>query len=847
KYRYYDAANIERLKQIMVLRKMEIPIKDILRIYESEDMSTVVEAFVHRINEIDEEIGALAELKRIVNEFLQTMLDHGVTNISALPLLYDEMDKQLALIEERQPVTAEDLHAVSEKLAKPLDISMINLPAMRVISSYLNADPQATDPEGFSRFVQASGIVPGNHERFEFQTEAGDVMILRVPDDYTNKSDYLDYQFNGGLFAAAQIYLDEDLGERFRLLVKGFDENKYYQVDYENSRHAMLENLISPDDQRELVALLVPVKKRLADPALFAKPEEITDISVEEIEAQNPALWTVDVKLDQLTPINDPHYKVLKNGEIEVIGWILTRVLNTNVNAKLPFRVDMDFRVGEQSNPGLDDGSVRLYHGNHGLDHSYPFGINEEGVFFHQPVFRDLFKASYRGKIHKSEYNHLTWIIGEKHLAVILNGEVCYCGVNFPYMQLDLSREETRPIIFGAGRKKYFRSIRVSQLAATQKNKMKSGELTMITKQSNNIIPVIHRLITDEYGENYWFNGCAKYVMECLNEPDYDYRFFAGLTGDLFTQHYAYGMYTGDALTSFMMDEDMGGQPAKFVEELFAKCGYAATYVSYQDMQKNTEMYANTIAAYIDKGIPVIAYGSPLVGVIVGYEDYGKTLLYITGNKDQPERTTLAALFSNDLGEGANFVRCAKTGGMIFVGEKKESRDLAALYREAIAAIPQHMSVKTDLYCFGAQAFRAWADDIENGKFDGMHNMDAQTLALAQAHDESGKRLAKSEEFDHWGHYANNICVLFTNGCCCHDFLKRARKLNPDMKYLKEISKLYKQIHKKGDELESLGGGFNVTLETLQDKEKRAKIAAKIRECAGVMDEVLRVLEVGLK
>ena len=853
KYRYYDEANIERLRQIIVLRKMEIPIKDILRIYESHDMSTVVEAFVNRINEIDEEIDALAELKRIVNEFLQTMLDHGVTNISALPLLYDEMDKQLSLMEERQPVTAEELHAVREKLARPVDISIVNLPSMRVLSSYLKANPQATDPEGFARFVQGSGLTPGNHERFEFQAEAGDVIILCVPDGYANKSNYLDYNFDGGLFAATQVYLDEDLGERFRALVKDFDENKYYQVDYENSRHAMLENLISPDDQRELVSLLVPVKKRLADPALFAQPEEIPpgEITIEEIEAQNPTLWAVNVKLDQLTPINNPHYKVLKNGEIEYTGYILTRVLNTNVAVRLPFRVDIEFRIGdvEHFKTHPSSGILYIYNGSHGLDHSYPFCVSEEGIFFHQPVFRDVFKASYGGKINKSEYNQLTWIVGKKHLACILNGEICYCGVNFPYMQLDLSREEALPIMFGSEQKKHFRSVRVSQLAEGLKNKLKQGELTMITRRSNNIIPVIHRLVTDEYGENYWFNGCAKYVMECLGEPDYDYWFFAGVTGDLFTQHYSNTKYLGDALTSYKMDENMGGQPAKFVEELFGKCGYAATYVSYSDLQKNTEMYINTAMAYIDRGIPVIMYGTPLVGVVVGYEDYGKTLLYISGNQNEPQRTTVEKLLEGELGEGMNFVRCAQTGGWIFVGEKKENRDLAALYREAIRDIPKHMSIKTDGYYFGAAAFRAWADDIENGKFDGlMHDINAQDIALAQAQMESGKRLeTPDEQFDHWGHYANYVCVLATNGSCCHDFLKRARKLNPDMKYLKEISKLYKKTadmwnNQKGEDLEALGGGFNVTLEVLQDKEKRSKIAAKIRECAEVMDEVLRVL-----
>ena len=306
------------------------------------------------------------------------------------------------------------------------------------------------------------------------------------------------------------------------------------------------------------------------------------------------------------------------------------------------------------------------------------------------------------------------------HLACIINGEVRYCGVYFPYMALDLSREEARPIVIGSERTKYFRLIRVSQLAETLKNKFKEGELTMITRQSNNTIPVIHRLVTNEYGENYWFNGCAKYVMECLaetaddgsrGEKDYDYWFFAGLTGDVFTQHYTFTKYSGDALSSYMLDTDMGGDPAKYTEDIFAKCGYAATYVSNRDLQKNTEMYLNTLVAYIDKGIPVIVYGTPLVGVIAGYEDYGKTLLYITGNDNQPERMTLEKLLcgepENPLPGNPFYNYPTKPGGWIFVGEKKEHRPLADIYREAIKAIPKHMNVKTGLYCFGAEAFRA--------------------------------------------------------------------------------------------------------------------------------------------
>ena len=436
--------------------------------------------------------------------------------------------------------------------------------------------------------------------------------------------------------------------------------------------------------------------------------------------------------------------------------------------------------------------------------------------------FGDYFNFPKRGAVKVNEQNRLTWIVGEKHFAVIVNGEIRYCGVNFPYMSLDLSREAAYPIVIGSSGqlggndKKYFRSIRVSQLAETKKSKLKEGELTMITKQSNNVIPVIHRLVTDEYGENYWFNGCAKYVMECLGEKDYDYWFFAGLTGDVFTQHYTYTKYGGDALSSYMMDE----KPAGFVEDTFAKCGYAATFVSKKDLRKNTEMYLQTLIGYIDKGIPVITWGAPIVGVLVGYEDYGKVLLYITGNNNQPQRIPLDTAL-----EGR-----ADTAGWIFVGDRKESIPLAQLYRKAIFAIPQYQTVKTGTYCFGAEAFSAWARDIENGKFDEM----------------------TVEQFDTWPYYTNYVCVLATNGSCCHEFLKRARELNPDMDFLEELSRLYKRIgemwnNDNGTDLEALGGGFNITLEVLQDESRRAKIAAKLREFAAVTDEIVRVVDEGIK
>lgn len=867
-YRYYDDEAIERLHQIMILRKMQIPIRDIIKIYESDEISNVVEVFCRKIEEINKEVTALSELKSIINTFLQRMVESGMKSINAMPLLYEEMENQFNLIENQHSIEYSDLDNISKKLEKSVDIAIVSLSDMRVISSYLKKNHGVSDVSGFWRYMQSEGIMPGkpgNHEMFEFQTNAGEVVILHVADDYKNDSIYSDYIFPGGLYASANAYADEDLHQKLQMIIKSFDENSFYQIDYTNDgnlRHPVLiEELISPDDKRSLLCIYVPVKKRIANYELFDEPKEILSesISLAEIEDSNPILWRKDIPLDEITPVNGPHYLILDSGEASYVGWIRTRVLSTNVSVKLPYRIDMDVKIMDDGKFGYgsDEGSIIIYRGD---DQTYMsmsgecFGINtenhvveslnspvrQEAIEFRQPIFLNHYKIPGRGSIKYNEYNHLTWIVGENHLAVIINGEIRYCGTDFPYMSLDLGRDEPKNIYIGSNGQamKYFKSISVSQLEYNQKNILKNKELIMITKQSNNIISNIHRLVTDEYGENFWFNGCTKYVMECLGETDYDYLFFAGISGDQFTQYYPKHNYMGDSFSSCMLScnsnsylresgdcfEFCEGESG-YAERIFERCGYSSTFVSNRMLRKNTEMYLNTLVSYIDKGVPVIFWGlgEPSMGVFVGYEEHGSRLLYITGNNDSPESISLEkALEIPDPSWSEKF-------GWIFVGEKKENKELADIYRKAIIDLPKLLVTETPEFFLGADAFRAWANDVENGKFDSV----------------------KPEEFDPWFYYSTYICALATIGSCCHGFLDKARRLNPDMTFLEDVSRLYHDYedlwNRTEGNLEALGGGFNVTLGALQDKERREKIATKLRDFADVTDEIIKVLNSGIK
>lgn len=846
KYRYYDRENIERVKQILVLRKMQIPVRDIVKIYESRDLTVLVDSFVARINEIDHQIDALYELRRIINKFMQSMMEKGIKHISALPLLYEKMEKSLELRENRKKEEEFSFRRLSELSEQtPLDLTIVDLPPMRALSS-IEKNSGKSDADGFWDWLGKSGLTfgtPGSHTLFEYQQADGQPVILHGIDrGFNNSGPYQDVDFDGGLFAVADSYADDDIASFHRRMIKSFDDNPYYEVDYRQGgalRHeSLVESVISPDSLREKVNVFLPVKRRLPNAEQYDPNEQVLKISLDEVERANPVLYEHNIPLSEISLVNHPDYKVLETGEAEFIGWIAARKLSTNVSVRVPFRVDIEFmadRESERFGYGSDEGSIRFYHGNNlyavNMENKADNRLSKEAICFHEPVLGNYHCYPGLGRIKYNEYNTLTWIVGEKHFAVVINGEVRHCGVNFPYMASELYLQRPETILVGSDGqgKKYFRTIKVSQLKTTPKIRIKRGELNMAINQSNNIIPVIHPLITMHHGENYWFNGCAKYVMECLGEKDYDYSFFAGLTGDNFAQVYSLDRFRGDGATDYFLSER---KSTNFIEDIFAECGYASTFVTIRQLANNRGMYVQTLMAYIDKGLPVIFnhWGKDPNqkwgwGVFVGYEDYGKTLLFISAEMNEPERKTLDDLLPEELMIGQE-----TCNGWIFIGEKRKEVNLAELYRNRILTLPQLLTKKTEGYCFGAEAFRSWAADIENGSFDGM----------------------KPEEFDGWFMYTVYVCNLATNSSCCHDFLDKALQLNPDLKFIEEIHHLYEQMRRmwneqNGEDLEAIGGGFNITINALQDKNRRSRIAAKIREFADIADKVVATVNGGQK
>ena len=60
-YRVYDEAAIRRLQQIIILRKLQIPMKQIKDILGNQDAVAVIEIFKQNISDLDEQITAFLE------------------------------------------------------------------------------------------------------------------------------------------------------------------------------------------------------------------------------------------------------------------------------------------------------------------------------------------------------------------------------------------------------------------------------------------------------------------------------------------------------------------------------------------------------------------------------------------------------------------------------------------------------------------------------------------------------------------------------------------------------------------------------------------------------------------
>ncbi|MCL2546149.1 MAG: MerR family transcriptional regulator [Oscillospiraceae bacterium] len=125
-YRLYDEAAVQRLEQILILRKLNISIKDIKRIFNTSGSEVVLEVLGKKVDAIDEEVSLLHELKEIVLDFIRQIEQSDFGNESDIKLLYEktrEIEAQFVNVDYNGNITnANRLLDVTDKLARTPEI-----------------------------------------------------------------------------------------------------------------------------------------------------------------------------------------------------------------------------------------------------------------------------------------------------------------------------------------------------------------------------------------------------------------------------------------------------------------------------------------------------------------------------------------------------------------------------------------------------------------------------------------------------------------------------------------------------------------------------------------------------
>ena len=249
-YRIYDETAVRRLRQILLLRKLRIPLKQIAVILNSADVSETVAILIEKIKELEDEISSLTIIRNILTE----LVNKGGTEINKLleDKLMDAVQsispstnflKENTVMSETQTDKLEQLEKANETVERiSSDIRIIHLPSYTVASNHcIGREPEEEVDKPVDKFIREKGLynIKPDARYFGFNHPNPGVLEegihgyevwVTIPDDMEVPEPLVKKQFTGGLYAVLTIRFPEF--QRWGDLVKWAENNDEYEPDY---------------------------------------------------------------------------------------------------------------------------------------------------------------------------------------------------------------------------------------------------------------------------------------------------------------------------------------------------------------------------------------------------------------------------------------------------------------------------------------------------------------------------------------------------------------------------------------------------------------------------------------
>lgn len=218
-YRVYDIEAITRLRQIIILRKLRIPLKQIAEILQKAEACVAIEAFENNLLEIEHEITALSTIRSVIKTFIE-YLNLGIA-LFTLPddegLLEIVDSLTISKINFKEEKSMDQLNTASEKLNKleDKDVRIIYLPPMTVAAAFATGEGCLDITSDIvNKFIKESELlkIKPDARGFDFdysgsaaesgENSHGHEAWVSVPDNMEIPSPLVRREFRGGLYAA---------------------------------------------------------------------------------------------------------------------------------------------------------------------------------------------------------------------------------------------------------------------------------------------------------------------------------------------------------------------------------------------------------------------------------------------------------------------------------------------------------------------------------------------------------------------------------------------------------------------------------------------------------------------
>ncbi len=220
-YRTYTPEAVHRIGQILILRRLRIPLSEIAQVLDDPTARTLLDVLQANIARIDAETDALT----VVRQALSALANRAslMLNLRSAPPSEDGLSTLLAQAAPppiKEDVKMNDLNKAESTLAARMDVRYIHLPPMTVAASqYTGPNPEDNASAALDHFVQESGLLarmPGLRV-FGFnnpQPDSPGAMYgyeywVTIPDDMDVPAPLVKKHFEGGLYAAHAIRMGD--------------------------------------------------------------------------------------------------------------------------------------------------------------------------------------------------------------------------------------------------------------------------------------------------------------------------------------------------------------------------------------------------------------------------------------------------------------------------------------------------------------------------------------------------------------------------------------------------------------------------------------------------------------